>query len=140
MDLRLLLRRRPSGPVSTIGRLFDISKFETETFLCFTCEDVVRTKKIKDITAIFAGLYEIVITLSARFKRKLPLLLNVPEFDGVRIHPGNTAENTEGCILLGEGTDGTAVSGSQVACSRVQKMIEDAIASGGKVYIEIRNG
>lgn len=57
--------------------------------------------KIYGKTCIPFGTYKMVITMSKRFKRELPLLLNVPNYTGVRIHPGNTADDTEGCLLPG---------------------------------------
>ncbi len=81
---------------STVGKLYVDNVFE-----CYTLEDLVRDKKIAGVTAIPAGTYDIVIDMSNHFKRLLPLVKNVPNYLGVRIHPGNTAADTEGCILVG---------------------------------------
>ena len=81
---------------STIGELSIDGVFE-----CFTLEDKERLVKIKSETAIPKGNYKVIINKSNRFKRLLPLLLNVSNFEGVRIHPGNTNHDTEGCILVG---------------------------------------
>ena len=90
------LRRVQFTAISTIGELWLGDWRE-----CWTLEDCVRQSKLPKVTAIPSGRYEVVVSYSARFKRLLPLLLNVPNFEGVRIHPGNTDKDTEGCILVG---------------------------------------
>ena len=94
----LLIKRHFKGPQYTIGRLFVDGVYE-----CDTLEDVVREGgvKVAGETAIPAGKYPVRITWSVRFKKNLPILDNVPNFTGVRIHTGNTAKDTEGCILVG---------------------------------------
>lgn len=57
--------------------------------------------KIPGKTAIPAGLYNVELTFSPKFKRELPLILNVPYFEGIRIHRGNKDEDTEGCLIPG---------------------------------------
>lgn len=81
----------------TIGKLYIDG-----AYFCDTLEDTVRAgEKVYGKTAIPAGTYKVKMTWSPRFKRYLPELLNVPNFSGVRIHSGNTATDTEGCLLLG---------------------------------------
>lgn len=93
----------------TISRLY----VNGELFGCNTLEDTdrglrqnmkiseIKSKKVYGETAIPCGSYECVYTYSNRFKKMLPLLLNVPGFEGIRIHSGNSAKDTEGCILIG---------------------------------------
>lgn len=95
--MKLELFRNKSINGTTIGKLFVDGVFE-----CYTLEDEIRCEKIRGITAIPAGVYSIIINMSNRFKRLLPLLQKVPEFEGVRIHPGNKHQDTEGCILVGK--------------------------------------
>lgn len=108
--MRLELIRDRSTDKATTGRLLIDGKFQ-----CWTLEDVVRPAKIAHETAIPAGTYEVVITESVRFKRRLPLLVGVPGFDGIRIHPGNCAADTDGCILVGTSKTVDWISGSRNA-------------------------
>lgn len=99
MELRL--QREPSIEGCTIGRLYVDGMFE-----CWTLEDVVRPVKIAGQTAIPAGHYTVTMTKSRRFQRVLPLVNAVPGFEGIRMHAGNTAADTEGCILVGRERNG----------------------------------
>jgi hypothetical protein len=99
-------------------------------FFCYVCEDVVRNKKIAGVTAIPAGRYQVVITYSPRFRKNLPLLLNVPNFEGVRIHAGNTALDTEGCLLLGKKETSDGVGESRAAMTEFMPILSKALESG----------
>ena len=84
---------------ATLGRLAVNGQFE-----CYTLEDVVRPPGLRKVwgqTAIPAGSYEVVVTYSTRFHEFMPQLLNVPNFEGIRIHSGNTTADTAGCLLTG---------------------------------------
>jgi len=94
--MELTLNRKIETKNSTIGELFVNDKFQ-----CYTLEDIERPVKVWGKTAIPKGRYEVVITYSAKFKKYLPLLLNVLDYKGIRIHAGNTAIDTDGCILVG---------------------------------------
>jgi hypothetical protein len=94
--MKIKINRLYKTENSTIGELLIDGKFE-----CFTLEDKERDVKIKGETAIPRGTYKVIINQSNRFKRLLPLLIDVDNFEGVRIHAGNTNHDTEGCILVG---------------------------------------
>ena len=95
--MKIQIKRLHKTENSTIGEMTIDGVFE-----CYTLEDRERDVKIKSETAIKKGTYKVIINHSNRFKRLLPLLLNVPEFEGVRIHAGNSNHDTEGCILVGK--------------------------------------
>jgi hypothetical protein len=130
MNLKLI-RKYPHTDCM-IGELFVNNKFE-----CYTCENIERPEKIPGVTAIPRGIYEVAITWSNRFKKPLPLLLNVPAFEGIRIHAGNTAADTSGCILPGKERTPNSVLRSQDAFRELFAKLELAIKTE-KVYIEIR--
>lgn len=139
-----MLLREASTAVATLGRLY----MDGEPF-CWTLEDPVRADpvpetpsneaKIPGRTAIPAGRYEVVLTLSPRFKRELPLLVNVPGFQGVRIHAGNRAEDTEGCILPGYEHGPDFVGRSREAEAALIYRIAAARTRGEPVSIDVRD-
>lgn len=106
--MKITVKRTFKGPEYTIGKLYI-----DDNYFCDTLEDTVRKVKIAGKTAIPAGSYKVKKTMSPRFKKILPEILNVPNFSGVRIHSGNTAADTDGCLLLGLNK-----SKGQVLCSK----------------------
>ena len=108
--MNLTLVRYEFGDKYTIGRLYVNGMFE-----CYTLEDRVRPKgelKVFGQTAIPEGTIRVILNMSPRFKRIMPRLLDVPGFDGILIHTGNTPEDTHGCILVGDKVkDGQIVRG-----------------------------
>lgn len=76
-------------------------------FFCHTLEDEKRPDGVKIMheTAIPAGVYQVILTMSNRFKRVMPLLVNVPMFSGIRMHGGNDSRDTSGCPLVAFKTD-----------------------------------
>ena len=87
----------------------------------------IQELKIKGKTAIPAGSYQVIITWSNRFKRNLPLVKNVPGYDGIRIHPGNTSNDTDGCLLLGTEAKEDMVLNSREAFAALLAKIESVI-------------
>jgi hypothetical protein len=135
--LKLLVLRDKGQDGFTTGTLFIDGVFR-----CFTLEDELREVKIKHETAIPAGTYPVEITQSARFNKALPILLNVPGFEGIRIHAGNTCEDTSGCVLVGlsqGGKNGAWLGDSRAAMNIIQPEIAAALAENKLVEITIRD-
>ncbi len=130
--LALKLTRNTFTDTSTIGELSLNGKFE-----CYILEDKVRPEKIPGLTAIPAGIYEVQITHSPKYRRDLPLLLSVPDFSGIRIHPGNTARDTEGCLLPGRSKAVDFVGESRAAFDGLFTKLRKAQGAGQKISIEI---
>ena len=107
--MELLVVRYHRKPNYTIGKMFINGEY-----FCDTLEDTdrglantmplsqIQAEKRKGTTAIPTGRYLMELTVSPRFGRTLPILIGVKGFDGIRIHRGNSHEDTEGCILVGE--------------------------------------
>jgi len=111
--LNLDLVRRWLTDMSTIGELYVDGVRE-----CFILEDRYRPPgeaKVHGATCIPCGTYPVRITHSPKFGVDLPLVCDVPGFQGVRIHPGNYPADTEGCLLPGRDRLPDAVQGSRLA-------------------------
>lgn len=141
--MKLTLKRIALRPTYTIGKLYI-----DDAYFCDTLEDTVRDtnksgkfdngeQKIKGKTAIPYGNYEIKWTYSPRFKKYTPQLMNVPSFEGIRVHAGNTSADTEGCLILGENKQVGKVLNSRATINKFYPIIKEA-CSNGKVTIEIK--
>ena len=141
--MELLLERKYLKKDYTIGKLF-----VNGDYFCDVLEDTVRDInkngtfdcgefKIKGHTAIPYGEYEINLTYSPKFRRELPLLLNVPAFEGIRIHKGNTKDHTEGCLLVGENKEKGKVINSTKYEIELTKLIKQHSSKNEKITIKI---
>ena len=135
--MKLDVIRWSCGADCTIGELLVDGEHE-----CWTLEDIVRPdgQKTPGETAIPYGTYNLVITFSNRFQRDLPLVEGVPNFTGIRIHPGNTAADTHGCLLVGRGKTASSVTESRLAFDALFPKIRNAIEHGETISITYHTG
>ncbi|MDD6153145.1 MAG: DUF5675 family protein [Elusimicrobia bacterium] len=133
--MKITINRIFKGAEYTIGRLALDGKY-----FCDTLEDRVRTngEKVQGQTAIPAGNYEVILNWSPRFKRVLPMVLDVPGFSGVRIHAGNCAADTEGCVLVGFNQVKGRLVASRPTLEQLMKKLLAAVKAGGKIWLEIK--
>lgn len=147
--MELVLQRTHDNGRATFGKLFVDGRF-----ICYTLEDVVREQmgtpvadwKIRGETAIpsttYAGTsYRVTLETSARFGADTLTIHSVPGFDAIRMHAGNTEQDTEGCVLLGAAIDGRGICAgtSRPAVALVRELVHQAIASDIRVSLTIRN-
>lgn len=149
--MELKLDRKYTKETYTIGNLYIDGKFE-----CNVLEDKDRgllqtmpyneiaKKKVWGQTAIPRGRYEVTFAPSSVFGKcdyaidgKIPILLNVKCFSGIRMHAGNSSTDTEGCLLLGENKERGKVLNSRATCKRVFEKLYFVYKHGGRIWITI---
>lgn len=146
--LKILVERISKQETYTIGKLY-IEGY----YFCDTVEDKVRDLqdrnhdgdfddrgegKVYGQTAIPAGTYPLTLSMSNRFKRLLPELHNVPGFEGVRIHSGNTAEDSHGCLIVGINDKKGWVSRSRNYETALVAKLKEYCDDGFKIQITIQ--
>lgn len=145
--MEILVKREYKKKDYTIGKMYINGEY-----FCDTLEDTDRGLKqdmplaeIKEVkeygrTAIPTGRYKVAYTYSPRFKKHLPLLLNVPAFEGVRIHPFNTSKETEGCIGPGtcDNPDKDWIRDSCKTFAKFMRILKPAIEACENVWITIK--
>lgn len=141
MYLRLI--REPSRQETTLGSLY----VNGQRF-CETLEDEMREVpgqavalwKVPGRTAIPEGLYRVVWSDSPRFQRFTPELLQVPGFSGIRIHAGNRAEDTEGCILVGQSRlNARTLGASRVIREALDALVREAYQQDEAIWMRVEN-
>lgn len=141
--MKLRLERLWPKKDYTVGRLY-----VDDRLFCNTLEDRIvdknkngvfdgDEKKVYGESAIPYGTYKIIYNWSPKFGRNLPRLLNVPHFEGILIHPGNTAADSAGCILVGKNTEVGRLTNSRYISDELNKLIDEAQRKGGPITIEI---
>jgi hypothetical protein len=152
--MELILKRIAKRKTYTIGRLYIRQQVMDEYlpgyedhYFCDTLEPTWRdyangAYKVKGRSAIPEGRYAVVISWSPKFKQWLPILLGGPEFNrkwqGIRIHAGNTAKDTEGCILVGKNREVGKVLDSRKWLYELKQRIVEAKDKGEAVWITIK--
>jgi len=131
--MKIRLNRTAKKREYTIGKLYLNDKY-----FCDTLEDTVRDlskeEKVPGKTAIPAGEYKVIVNKSPRFGRQLPKLLDVPYFNGILIHKGNTPKDTSGCILIGESTK----SGTVYNSAYYEQELVELLKNENEITIEIK--
>ena len=140
MQIELHRKYRKNG--YTIGLLYINGQL-----VCNTLEDTDRgltsamsvndiaTVKVKGKTAIPTGSYPVIMSYSPRFKKQMPLICGVKGFEGIRIHSGNSAEDTEGCILCGKNTEVGRITSSKIWTEKVYEYIRGGLKQGVTIDI-----
>ena len=129
-----LIRDDIEGSLHNFGKMY----FDGE-YLGETLEDPDREgeAKVDGDTAIPRGVYKIIVSRSVRFNKRMPEVLNVPNFTGIRIHGGNTEAQTLGCPLLGLSRTPTGIRNCAPPNTRLIELLEAEAAAGRDVYLEV---
>lgn len=142
--MEVILHRAHKKPTHTIGKMYIDGRPWKDS-----CEDPdrglnmwmskadIEAKKVYGDTAIPTGRYELDLTYSPAFKRELPIIKNVPCYEGVRIHAGNSTEDTKGCVLPGENKAVGKVLNSRKAEDEFVALLRAAKQRGEKSFITI---
>lgn len=142
--MEIVVQRDLESSEWTRGKLFIDGVFE-----CFTLEDQYQQKKVKKETRIPAGRYKILLRIVGthhdRYKVKFPgihqgmlHLQDVPEFQFILIHIGNTDADSEGCLLVGSSFMNGKLVGSTIAYEKLYKKVVKA-AEKGELWITIKD-
>jgi len=136
--MEILVERQKAFDHCTIGNMY----INADRF-CYTLEDRVRDEKIYGETAIPEGRYKLVYDYSDHFGKTMPHVLNVPGYEGIRIHSGNTDKDTLGCILIGfelsDSGDEIQHGTTRTAAQAFDEKVKPTFDSGEEIWITTEN-
>ena len=140
--MRLTLIRVANRPTYCIGKLYidgvyfsDVLEDVDRGLDDAMDEATIKKLKVKGETAIPTGIYQVLLTYSPKYKRIMPLINNVKGYSGIRIHSGNTAKDTEGCLLVGKNKEVGKVLESRITYNAFFKRLQQA---KDKIIIDIQ--
>jgi len=141
--MKITIKRKWLDLESTISEIIVNGEF-----LCYGLEDAVREIEDKPVeswkvygkTAIPYGTYPVEITRSSRWKKDMLQIMDVPGFSGIRIHSGNTDEDTDGCLLVGTTKGNNFIGNSRLALVRLYGIVQAALGNGDDVSISFEKG
>ena len=140
--MHITVQREESHNDATLGKLYT-----NGSFFCDTLEDVIRELpgvpvaqwKQYGKTAIPAGIYELTLEKSPRFGPDTMTVNGVHGFDKIRVHAGNSDEDTHGCLLVGVRNSDCTIAQSRLTLSALKQRVMADIAEGKTVLIEYKN-
>jgi len=135
--VKLELQRISLLPDRTLGELSIEENNSSKKKFCDTLERAYREKKIEGETCIPYGTYKVDFTYSSHFKRNMPVLLDVPDFEAIEIHPGNDIQDSRGCILVGISNGKGQLIQSRGTSDKLNDVIHRALLVGEEIIIEI---
>jgi hypothetical protein len=133
MNLNLRVDRQAYTEQSTMGSLL-----LDGVFFCYTLEPPRREGDVKP-RCISPGMFDVKIRYSEKHKRAMPHVENVPDFEGIEIHVGNTAKDTLACLLVGDSLGQDFVGESKQAFDRLFDILQKAQEKGSSIYITYRD-
>ena len=141
--MELTLKREPT----LIGKVTFGDLYVDGMWQCHTMEDAIREVpgrpveewKVPKETAIPFGRYRLELVDSPKFGPDTLSLVNVPGFKFIRMHAGNTPEDTDGCILTGQGRHGAVITDSVKALNALKKLVIPELRAGREVYISVQS-
>ena len=129
--MEILVKRIAKKETYTIGKMYIDGKYFCDTLedkdrglSQSMTEEEIRKRKVYGLTAIPTGAYKVIVNYSERFGKRMPLLLDVKGYAGVRIHSGNTPADTLGCILVGRNTAKGMVTESRMTFLRLMETLK----------------
>lgn len=142
--MRVTLRRIAFKDKYTIGKVYINDRYFSDSIedkdrnlYDWQSEEYILEEKVKHETAIPYGIYKLMWSYSPKYRRMMPEVLNVKGFSGIRIHSGNTAGDSSGCILLGFNKEKGKVLDSRKTCEKFYEIIKECYNKGVSMQIEI---